>query len=44
MAMDSTEQEYARRSRQARREGLFYMAVVIVSVLIALILKLAWEW
>lgn len=37
--MDSTEQECVRRTREARREGLFYLAVVIASVLVGLLLK-----
>ncbi len=36
--MEGTEQEYARRSRQARREGLFYLAVAVASVLFGLML------
>ncbi|MEZ2407328.1 hypothetical protein AB6806_10970 [Bosea sp. RCC_152_1] len=37
--MESTEQEYAQRSRQAQRQGLFYLAILIVSVLVGLMLK-----
>jgi len=42
--MDSTEQEYARRTRQARREGLLYLVVAISTVVIGFMLKHAGGW
>lgn len=38
--MESTEAEYDRHTRQAQREGLFYLIVVLVSAMAGLILRM----